>query len=151
MGWDGILRHTGHPGPRPHVGGMGRHGGSEPRPQATPAPSAKHPANHSLCAQRPQALHPKDKQWQGRAGQGGAGLATTSVCPAASPTTRVHPAISGPPQLLERWSRPPLGAPWLLLPAWQPLGTQVLSLPPRGTHHTTGKKTNHHQGLRGLA
>ena len=49
---------------------MGRHGGSESRPQATPAPSAKHPANHSLCAQRPQALHPKDKQWQGRAGQG---------------------------------------------------------------------------------
>lgn len=35
-----------------------------------PCPPAKHPANHSLCAQRPKALHPKDRQWRGRAGQG---------------------------------------------------------------------------------
>ena len=75
------------------------------------------------------------------AGQGGAGLATMSAHPVASPTTRVHPAIRGPPlQLLERRSRPRLRAPRLLLPAWQAQGTRVLSLPPRGTNHTTEKK-----------
>ena len=51
-------------------GGHGQAWGLRTQASGHPCPPAKHPANHSLCAQRPQALHPKDKQWRGRAGQG---------------------------------------------------------------------------------
>lgn len=92
MRWDSILRHTGHTGPRHPVGDMGRHGGSEPRPQATlpPQPSIRQTTASALRDRKHSILRTSS------GGQGRAGLATTSVRPAASPTTRVHPAIRAP-------------------------------------------------------
>lgn len=72
--------------------------GCLPRTRAA-LPSAKQGPDHSQqplrwdCTSTPS----QRRQPAGQGGQGGAGLATTSVGPAASSTTKVHPAIRGPP------------------------------------------------------
>ena len=71
MGWDGVLRHSGHTGPPPHAGGMGRHGGSEPRSQATPAPQPS--IQQTTASALRDRKHSILKTGSGGAGRGRAG------------------------------------------------------------------------------
>ena len=71
VGWDGVLRHSGHTGPPPHAGGMGRHGGSEPRSQATPAPQPS--IQQTTASALRDRKHSILKTGSGGAGRGRAG------------------------------------------------------------------------------
>lgn len=116
------------------------------RPPLPPQPSIQQTTASALRDRKHSIL----KTSSGGAGRGRAGHHVSA--PSGLSNHQGPPSNQRAPlQLLERQSRPPLGAPRLLLPAWQSQGTRVLSLPPRGTNHTTGKKTHHHQGLRGQA
>lgn len=117
--------------------------GHFPRIQAAP-PSATHAPNHSLRAQRPPAVPPKDSAC-------GAGLGTTSACSAASPTTRAHPAIRGPPPPIAQGDCD--GLPQSPLPATGK-SQQLRGLGPATSstwHLPHWGKTHPPRGLRGLA
>lgn len=144
VGRDGVLRHTGHTGPPPHWG----HGQAQRlRTQASGHPLPPQPSiqqNHSLCAQRPQALHPKDKAVAG-AGRGRAGNHVSAPSGLSN-----H---QGPPSN----QRAPCNCE-LTVTATPQSSPGFSSLPGRHRAHgscrflqvapiTSQEKTHHHQGL----
>lgn len=124
---------------------------ASPSPPRHPQPSMQHTTASSLLAQKPQALSPRDSSHR-------AGLAATSVPPAASSTTQAHPATTEAPlSQLQRATAAPfspgLPASRPHLPQAAPSSHRAFRPCPLSTWRPSqgGKKTNPHQGLRGPA